>query len=146
MFEGDCNFNKNVEMLREACCGTVQLSRGSLLCAGVLLFMLSLHTCTFRRLSKSHKDLSKARLEKLTREEGNIEAPISYPHISTSSDVFAIALDQWIDTICVQIGMGDLVLQHTQAIVNPANSHLNQFGGAACAIADAAGNDLISVC
>jgi len=30
--------------------------------------------------------------------------------------------------------------------VNPANSHLNPFGGVARAIADAAGNDLISEC
>jgi len=30
--------------------------------------------------------------------------------------------------------------------VNSANSHLNHFGGVACAIADAAGNDLISEC
>jgi len=39
-----------------------------------------------------------------------------------------------------------MVRQHTQAIVNPANSHLNHFGGVARAIADAAGNDLISEC
>jgi len=67
-------------------------------------------------------------------------------HISTSSDIFAIELDRWIGTIIVQIGTGDMVRQHTQEIVNPANSHLNHFGGVARAIADAAGNDLISEC
>jgi len=61
-----------------------------------------------------------------------------------SSDVFEIELDQWIGKIRVQIGTGDLIQQHTPAIVNPANSHLNHFGGEA--IADAAGNDLISEC
>jgi len=86
---------------------------------------------------------AKARLES---EEGNIEAPPPHPHISTSSDVFAIALDQWIGTIRVQIGTGDLVLQHTQAIVNPTNSHLNHFGAIARAIADVTGSDLISAC
>jgi len=36
--------------------------------------------------------------------------------------------------------------QQTQAIVNPANTHFNHFGGVACATADAAGNDLIGQC
>jgi len=49
-------------------------------------------------------------------------------------------------TIRLQIGTGDIVKQHTQAIVNPANSHLNHFGGVARVIADAAGNDLIGEC
>jgi len=48
--------------------------------------------------------------------------------------------------IRVQIGTGDIVKQHTQAIVNPASSHLNHFGGVARVIADAAGNDLIGEC
>jgi len=72
--------------------------------------------------------------------------PTPHPHISTSSDVFAIELDHWIDTVRVQISTDDLVQQHIQAIVNPANSHLNHFRGVARAIADAAGNDLISKC
>jgi len=75
---------------------------------------------------------------------GEVVSP--HPHINTSSDIFDIALDQWIGTIRVQIGTGDMVRQHTQAIVNPANSHLNHFGEVARAIADAAGNDLISEC
>jgi len=79
-------------------------------------------------------------------EEWNIEVPTPHPHISTSSDIFAIELDHWMRTIRVQIGTGDIVKQHTQAIVNPANSHLNHFGGVARAIADAAGNDLIGEC
>jgi len=86
---------------------------------------------------------AQARLES---EEGNIVAPTPPPHISTSSDIFTIELDHWIGTVRVQIGTGDLVKQHTQAIVNPANSHLNHFGGVARAIADAAGNNLISEC
>jgi len=86
---------------------------------------------------------AQARLES---EEGNIEAPSPSPHISTSSDIFAITLDNLIRTIRVQIGTSDIVKQHTQAIVNPANSHLNHFGGVVRAIADAAGNDLISEC
>jgi len=49
-------------------------------------------------------------------------------------------------TIRVQIGTGDIVKQHAQAIINPANSHLNHFAGVTRAIADAAGNDLISEC
>jgi len=48
--------------------------------------------------------------------------------------------------IRVQIGTGDIVKQHTQEIVNPANSHLNHFGGVAWAIADAGGNDQIGEC
>jgi len=58
-----------------------------------------------------------------------MEVPTPHPHISMSSDVFAIKLDHWIGTIRIQIGTGDLIRQHTQAIVNPANSHLNHFGG-----------------
>jgi len=86
---------------------------------------------------------AQARLES---EEGNIEVPTPPPHISTSLDTFAIELDHWIGTIRVQIGTGDIVKQHTQAIMNPANSDMNHFGGVARAIADAAGNDLISEC
>jgi len=82
----------------------------------------------------------------LESEEGNIEPPIPPPHIITSSNIFGIELDHWIGTIHVQMGTGDIVNQHTQAIVNPANSHLNHFRGVARATADAAGNDLISKC
>jgi len=46
----------------------------------------------------------------------------------------------------VRIATGDIVPQHIRAIVNPGNSHLNHFRGVACAIADAAGNDLINEC
>jgi len=49
-------------------------------------------------------------------------------------------------TLRVQIGTGDIVRQHTKAIVNPANSHLNHFGGAARDIADTAGIDLVGEC
>jgi len=49
-------------------------------------------------------------------------------------------------TIRVQIGTGDIVKQHTRAIVNPANSHLNHFGEVARVIADAAETDLIGKC
>jgi len=66
------------------------------------------------------------------------------PQISTSTDIFDIELDYSIGTIPVQIGTGDIINQHTQAIVNPANSHLNHFGEVARA--DAAGNNLISEC
>jgi len=59
---------------------------------------------------------------------------------------FLIAADEYIATIRVQIGTGDIVRQHTPAIVNPANSHLNHFGGVARIIADAAGNDLVNEC
>jgi len=78
--------------------------------------------------------------------EGNIEAPPPPPHISMWSDIFVIELERWMGTMRIQIGTGDLVQQHTKAIVNPANIHLNHFGGVAQAIADAAGNDLISEC
>jgi len=86
---------------------------------------------------------AQARLE---NKKGNIEAPTPPPQISTSSDIFLIKLDHWIGTIRLQIGTGYLVLQHAQAIVNPASSHLNHFGGVARAIADTAGKDLISEC
>jgi len=49
-------------------------------------------------------------------------------------------LDHWIGTIGVQIGTGDIGNQLTKVIVNPANSHLNHFGGVARSLADAAGN------
>jgi len=77
----------------------------------------------------------------------NIEAPTHLPHVSTSeTDIFNTELEYWIETIRVQIGTGAIVNQQAQAIVNPANSHLNHFGGVACAITDAPGNDLISEC
>jgi len=41
---------------------------------------------------------------------------------------------------------GDLVHQTTEAIVNPANTHLIHSGGAARAIADAGGPDLKDEC
>jgi len=68
------------------------------------------------------------------------------PHISTSSGVFQIAADEYIAKVRIQIGMGDILQQHTPAIVNPANGHLNHFGGVARARADAAGNDLVNEC
>jgi len=68
-----------------------------------------------------------------------MEALTPQQHVSTPTDTFDIELDQGIGTIRVQIGTGDIVNQQTQAIVNPANSHLNHFGGVARAIADAAG-------
>jgi len=82
----------------------------------------------------------------LESENTNIEALTLLQHVSTPTDTFDIELDHWIGTIRVQIGTGDIVNQQTQAIVNPANSHLNHFGGVARVIADAAGNDLISEC
>jgi len=66
------------------------------------------------------------------------------PHTHTTPDVYALVLDEWIGTLRVQIGTGDIVKQHTRAIVNPANNHLNHFGGAARAIADVAGINLPS--
>ena len=42
--------------------------------------------------------------------------------------------------------LGDLVHQSTEAIVNPANVHLSHGGGAAGAIALAAGPDLEDEC
>jgi len=79
-------------------------------------------------------------------QKGNIEAPIPHPHIRTPADKFAIALDNYMRTIRVQIGTGEIVEQHTQKILNPANSHLKHFGGVARVIADAAGIDLIGEC
>jgi len=79
-------------------------------------------------------------------EEGEIEVPTPHPHISTSSNVYTLALNHWIGTIRVQIGTGDIVKPHIQAIVNPANSHLNHFGGVARVSADLAGIDLIGEC
>jgi len=60
--------------------------------------------------------------------------------------VFIIAADEYIATIRMQIGTGDIVQQHTPAIVNSTNSHLNHYGGVARVIADAAGNDLVNEC
>jgi len=60
--------------------------------------------------------------------------------------MYTIELDHWLGTIRVQIGTGNIVKQHTQAIVNPANSHLNHFVGVARVIADTAGIDLIGKC
>jgi len=75
------------------------------------------------------------------------EAPTGpHPHANTTLDTFDIAFDQWIGTIRVQIGTGDIVQRHTRSIVNPTNIHLNHFRGVARAISDAAGNDLISEC
>jgi len=68
------------------------------------------------------------------------------PHTSPAPGVFSIAADEYIATIRVQFGTGDIVQQHVPAIVNPANSHLNHYGGLARVIADAAGNDLVSEC
>jgi len=86
---------------------------------------------------------AQARLES---EHTGIEASTPLPHVSTPTYIFEIELDHWMGTIRVQIGTSDIVHQQTQAIVNPANSHLNHFGGVACAIADGAGNNLISEC
>jgi len=71
---------------------------------------------------------------RLKNKHTNIEAPTPQPHVSTPTDTFDIKLDHWIGTIRVQNGTGDIVNQQTQAIVNPANSHLNHFGGVARAI------------
>lgn len=46
----------------------------------------------------------------------------------------------------VSVLKGDLTLQQTEAIVNPANERLQHFGGAAKAIADAAGPTLDQEC
>jgi len=79
-------------------------------------------------------------------EEGKPAVPTPHPCFQPSSDIYELALDQWIGTLRVQIGTGDIVKQHTQAIVNPANSHLNHFGGVARAIPDVAGIDLVGEC
>jgi len=79
-------------------------------------------------------------------EEGEHAGLSPHPHILTAPGTYELVLDQWIGTLRVQIGTGDIVKQHTQAIVNPANSHLNHFGGAAWTIADAAGLDLVGEC
>jgi len=79
-------------------------------------------------------------------EEGGQAGPTPDPHIPTAPGIYGLALDLWIGTLRIQVGTGDIVKQHTQAIVNPANSHLNHFGGAARAIADAAGIDLVGEC
>jgi len=67
------------------------------------------------------------------------------PHIPAAG-TYEVVLDRWMGTLRVQIGTGDIVRQHIKAIVNPANSHLNHFGGAARIIADAAGIDLVGEC
>jgi len=96
---------------------------------------------------RSHSDIIRAQpvrtraQARLESEHMHIEAPTLLQHVSMPTDTFDIELDHWIGTIRVQIGTGDIVNQQTQAIVNPANSHLNHFGGVARAIADAAGND-----
>jgi len=82
----------------------------------------------------------------MVTEEGEQAVPTPHPHTHTAPDVYELVLDEWIVTLRVQIGTGDIVKQHTRAIVNPANSHLNHYGGAARAIADAAGIDLVGEC
>jgi len=76
----------------------------------------------------------------------DVAPPVPNPQANITPDTLDTAFDQWIGTIRVRIATGDIVHQHARAIVNPANSHLNHFGGVARAIADAAGNDLIGEC
>jgi len=74
--------------------------------------------------AKAVRTRAQARLES---EQTNIEAPTLQPNVSTSIETFDNELDHWMKTIHVQIGTGDIVQQQTQAIVNPANSHLDHF-------------------
>jgi len=79
---------------------------------------------------RSHSDVKRAQpvrtraQARLENEHTNIEVPTPQQHVSTPTDTFDIELDHWIGTIRVQISTGNIVIQQTQAIVNPANSHL----------------------
>jgi len=78
--------------------------------------------------AKPVRTRAQARLES---ESTNIEAPTLLQPTRTVDDAFDVELDHWIYTVRVQIGAGDITHQAVKVIVNPANSHLNHFGGVA---------------
>jgi len=56
---------------------------------------------------------------------------------------FEQEIELWFGKLLVHNDIGDIDKQQIQAIGNPANSHLNHFGGVDREIADAAGNELV---
>lgn len=82
----------------------------------------------------------------VTASSSRTESDSSHSYGATSSSDREFVFQTPLSSIQVKIAKGDLTKQKTEAIVNPCNGRLEHFGGAAKAIAEAAGWDLLDDC